>query len=99
MKFSEIIQSDTPTLIDFYADWCGPCKQFAPIIQDLKNEMGEMVKIVKINVDKNENLSQKLNIQSIPTICIYKNGKLEFRESGLQTKQFLIDKINQIASL
>jgi thioredoxin 1 len=99
MKFSEIIKSDTPTLVDFYADWCGPCKMLAPVIQEIKNELGEKVKIVKIDVDKNEKLSHVLNIQSIPTLCIYRNGKLEFREAGAQTKQFLIEKINQIASL
>ena len=77
MKFSDIIESDTPVLIDFYADWCGPCHALAPIIQEVKNELGEKVKIVKIDVDRNEALAQKLQIMSIPTIAIFRNGKME----------------------
>jgi thioredoxin 1 len=99
MKFSEIIIDEIPVLIDFYADWCGPCKQFSPIIQEVKNEMKDIVRVIKIDVDRNESLSQKLGIMSIPTVVIYKNGKLEWRASGLQTKQTLIDKINEIASI
>jgi thioredoxin 1 len=99
MGFNEIVASDTPVLIDFYADWCGPCKAFSPIIQEVKNDLGEAVKIIKINVDTNEALSSKLGIMSIPTIHIYRNGKLEWHAAGLQTKQFLIDKIQEIASL
>jgi thioredoxin 1 len=99
MKFSEIINDEIPVLIDFYADWCGPCKQFSPIIQEVKNEMKDIVRVIKIDVDRNESLSQKLGIMSIPTVVIYKNGKLEWRASGMQTKQTLIDKINEIASI
>jgi thioredoxin 1 len=99
MKFSDIVNSDIPVLIDFYAEWCGPCKQFAPIIQDLKNDMGEKVKIIKIDIDTNEALASKLGIMSIPTLHIYKNGKLEWSASGLQSRQFLENKINEIASI
>lgn len=99
MGFDEIINSDTPVLIDFYADWCGPCKAFSPIIQELKNDMGEAVKIIKINVDNNETLSSKLGIMSIPTLHLYRNGKLEWKAAGVQSKQFLIDKINEVAAI
>ena len=99
MKFSEIISSDTPVLIDFYADWCGPCHALAPIIQEVKNEMGEKVKIVKIDVDRNEALAQKLQIMSIPTIAIFRNGKMEWRAAGVQPKQTIITKIEEIAAI
>ncbi len=99
MKFTEIINDETPVLIDFYADWCGPCKQFSPIIQEVKNEMGEVIRVIKIDVDRNESLARKLDIMSIPTVAIYKNGKMHWRASGVQTKQFLINKINEIAAL
>lgn len=99
MKFSEIINDDTPVLIDFYADWCGPCKQFSPIIQEVKNEMGESIRVIKIDVDRNEALSRKLDIMSIPTVVIYKQGTMHWRASGVQTKQTLINKINEIAAL
>ncbi|MFN8319008.1 MAG: thioredoxin [Saprospiraceae bacterium] len=99
MKFNDIIESDTPVLIDFYADWCGPCHALAPIIQEVKNEMGEKVKVVKIDVDRNEALAQKLQIMSIPTIAIFRNGKLEWRAAGVQQKQTIIHKIEEIAAL
>ena len=99
MKFSEIINSDTPVLIDFYADWCGPCKQFSPIVQEVKNEMGDEVKVLKIDVDKNEALSQKLQVMSIPTVAIFRNGKMEWRAAGVQPKQVLINKVKEIAAL
>jgi thioredoxin 1 len=99
MKFSEIINSNVPVLVDFHAEWCGPCKQFAPIIQDVKNELGDGVIVVKMDIDKNEALAQRLNIMSVPTIVIYRNGKQEYRESGVHTKQTLINKINEIKAL
>ena len=76
-SFEAIINDEKPVLIDFYADWCGPCKSFSPIIEKLKDEMGDKVRVIKINVDKNQALSSKLNISSIPAVMIYKKGKLE----------------------
>lgn len=98
MKFADIINSDTPILIDFYADWCGPCHALAPIIQEVKNELGEKVKIVKIDVDKNEALAQKLQIMSIPTIAVYRNGNMEWRAAGVQPKHIIVQKIEEIAA-
>ena len=95
MKFEELIQSDIPVLIDFYADWCGPCKTLGPIIQQVKNDMGEAVRIVKIDVDANQAIAGKLNVMSIPTIMIYKKGKQMWRTAGVQSKQTIIAKINE----
>ena len=83
--FEKIIHSEKPVLIDFHADWCGPCKTLAPIIEDLKGEMGDRIRVVKIDVDRNRQLSQKLQIQSIPTLMIFQNGELKWRAMGVQT--------------
>lgn len=84
MSFRELIDSSTPVLIDFYADWCGPCKAFSPILQQLKQDVGDGVRIVKIDVDRNQELSQKLQVQSIPTVMIFQNGDLKWRGMGVQ---------------
>lgn len=83
--FKEIIDSEKPVLIDFYADWCGPCKALTPIIEDLKTDLGDRIRVVKIDVDRNQSLSQKLQIQSIPTLMIFQNGELKWRAMGVQT--------------
>lgn len=93
MSFQELIKSEVPILIDFYADWCGPCKVLSPIIQDLKNDLGEQIKVVKIDVDANEALSSKLEVMSIPTIMVFKKGELLWRASGVQTKQALLNQL------
>ncbi len=84
-SFSKLIQSEKPLLIDFYADWCGPCKALAPVIQELKEEMGDRARIIKINVDKNQALSQKLSIAGIPALMIYQNGELKWQANGMQS--------------
>lgn len=95
-SFKDLINSNTPLLIDFYADWCGPCKQFAPIIDDLKDEMGDTVRIIKIDVDKNQPLSQKLKVMSIPTIMIYQNGERKYEGKGMHTKDDLKRKLEAL---
>lgn len=92
--FQDIINSDVPVLIDFFADWCGPCKMQAPILNELKNQLGDSLTIVKIDVDQNQSLAQKLGVQSIPTLMIFQAGKLIWRQAGLQTKEGLLHILN-----
>ncbi|HUH74971.1 MAG TPA: thioredoxin [Chitinophagales bacterium] len=83
MKFDDIIQSNETVLVDFFATWCGPCKMVPPILADVKQRLGDQVKIIKIDVDKNPQVSQRFQIQSIPTIMIFKKGEMVWRKSGV----------------
>lgn len=85
--FKEIIASKKPVLIDFYADWCAPCKTLAPYIQEVKASLGDAIKVLKIDVDKNQPLAQSLAIQGIPTLMIYQNGQQKWRQSGVVPPQ------------
>jgi len=82
-SFHEYINEDKPVLVDFYADWCGPCKVVHPILEELKTKMNDEVIILKINVDKNAKMSAKYQIQSIPTLILFRNGKIKWRQSGV----------------
>ncbi len=93
-NFSEIIKDEKPVLVDFYADWCGPCKTLAPILKDVKAELGEGVKIVKIDVDKNQELAGKYQVRGVPTMMLFKNGEQLWRQSGVLQKAEIINIIN-----
>lgn len=92
-SFSELIKSDTPVLIDFYADWCGPCKSLAPILKQVKEELGDKVKIIKIDVDKNQPLASKYQVRGVPTMILFRNGQQIWRQSGVLPKDEIKNKI------
>jgi thioredoxin 1 len=83
-RFLHIINSDKPVLVDFFADWCEPCKQMAPILKDVKSELKENVRILKVNVDKNPVIATKYQIRSIPTVIIFKNGEPQWKGVGVK---------------
>ena len=90
---NEVLQAEKPVIIDFYADWCGPCKMMSPIIDKIAEELGETVKVGKVNSDENMELAEKFGIMSIPTIMIFKNGNLDKTFIGLTDKATIIDAI------
>ncbi len=89
-SFKKIINSKTPVLVDFFADWCGPCKMLAPILKDVKEELGDAVKIVKIDVDKNQSIAAKYQVRGVPTMLLFKNGKQVWRQSGVLQKKDIV---------
>ncbi|MFT6867049.1 MAG: thioredoxin 1 [Cyclobacteriaceae bacterium] len=82
-NFHELINQNRPTLVDFYADWCGPCKMMPPILESVKTQFGDKVHILKVDVDKNQKAATKYGIRSIPTIILFKNGKIAWRKTGV----------------
>ncbi|NNK88064.1 MAG: thioredoxin [Flavobacteriaceae bacterium] len=94
-SFSELIAINKPVLIDFYAEWCGPCKIMSPVLKEVKDELGESVSVIKIDVDRNRELSQKFGIRGVPTFMIFRDGKQIWRQSGIVSKEELISKLRQ----
>lgn len=88
-NFNEIIGENKPVLVDFHATWCGPCKMMSPILEQVSKEIGEDAKIIKIDVDSNPQLAQQYQVQSVPTLILFKDGKIVWRESGIKQADFL----------
>lgn len=88
-SFRDLINGEKPVLIDFYATWCGPCHAYSPILKELKEELGDSMRLVKIDVDRNPEITQKLGVQAMPTTMIFQNGDLKWRAQGVQTAQTL----------
>ena len=98
MTFNEMIHSNKPVLVDFSAEWCGPCKMLAPILKDVKKEIGDQATIIKVDVDQNPEAAQAYQIQGVPTLILFKNGKQLWRQSGVIPKAGLVNIIKQFTS-
>lgn len=94
-NFSEIINKDQPVLVDFFATWCGPCQTLSPILKQVKDELGDSISVIKIDVDKNQAIAAQFQVRGVPTMLLFKNGKQVWRQSGLLSKNDLISVIKQ----
>ena len=94
-NFKNIIATEPLVLVDFFATWCGPCKMMHPVLEELKEKMGDGIRILKIDVDKNEELSMEYRIMSVPTLMLFRNGETVWRESGAMPLSTLMQVINQ----
>ena len=94
-NFKKVINKEIPVLVDFHATWCGPCKMLAPILQDVKSELGENVSIIKVDVDKNPELANHYQVRGVPTLILFKKGENVWRQSGVLSKNDLIAVINK----
>ncbi|MNF28092.1 Thioredoxin-like protein [compost metagenome] len=92
-NFNQIIQSETPVLVDFFATWCGPCQMLAPILKQVKDSLGDRVSIIKIDVDKNQQIASQYQVRGVPTMILFQNGKQLWRQSGVVSKEDLIKTI------
>jgi len=97
ISFGELIKGEQPVLVDFSAEWCGPCKAMAPILQEVAGKVGEKARIVKIDVDANPALAAQMQIQGVPTFVLFQKGEVKWRQSGMQSAHVLTDVIDQYA--
>jgi len=95
MTFQEVIKADKPVLVDFFAEWCGPCKTMAPILKQTKDALGDKVTIIKVDIDRNPQAAQNFNVQGVPTLILFRKGEVKWRQSGVMPAATLIQVINQ----
>ena len=96
-SFNTIIQSEKPVLVDFFATWCGPCQTLAPILKQVKDNLGDQISIIKIDVDKNQQLASQYQVRGVPTMIIFQNGKQLWRQSGVVSAADLIKILTQMS--
>ena len=94
-NFQQLINGDKPLIIDFFAEWCGPCKVQAPILKETKDKLGDQVRIIKIDVDKNPAVAQQFQVQGVPTLILFKKGEIKWRQSGVVPANTLVQLIHQ----
>jgi len=97
-SFQEVINSGKPVLVDFSAEWCGPCKMMAPILKEAKDKLGDKATIIKVDVDRNREAAEHFQIQGVPTLILFKNGQVKWRKSGVVPANTLVEVIHQYAS-
>lgn len=98
MTFNEIINSDKPALVDFFAEWCGPCKTMAPILKEVKGELGDTVSVIKVDVDQSPQAAQAYQVQGVPTLILFRNGRVLWRQSGVVPKAGLVSVIKKFTN-
>jgi len=94
-NFNKLINGEKPILIDFHATWCGPCKMLAPIIKEVAQEVSGKVRVIKIDIDKNQALAQRYQVRGVPTLALFKDGEIIWRESGVKTKHQIVTSIEE----
>lgn len=97
-NFSDLITGDRPVLVDFHAEWCGPCKMQSPIIKEIAQSMKDKIRVIKIDVDKNPSLSRRYQIRGVPTLAIFKDGELKWMQAGMKSKQQIIKVIESVTA-
>lgn len=96
-SFKEIINSDTPVLVDFFGEWCGPCQTMTPIVKELASDLGDQIRILKVDIDKNPSAARAFGVRGVPTFMIFKNGKVVWRQSGAMPKSELLKGIKSVS--